>query len=191
MLIYQHPRFLNSERGRELWLDAQRWTEHIVDVPMERLANRHFTAICTGIRRHTTKKDPQARGSLFELCIYDLLARLVPKTELETCIQMVKGKNAEADFLVSKRTAILAKTSLRERWKQIDRDAMVMQNPYNGNKQLVVYGLVYKERDTDTLEQVRSWTESKTALCMADVRWVSVIDYTKMAEFISTIAVVE
>lgn len=88
--------------------------------PLEQIAIHYETCL----RKHAGKLDNSARGRWFEQCVYDAFKKLGLNPLLH-CRD--KEKNIEVDFTfthIKPRLGVHTKTSLRERWKQADRDAL-------------------------------------------------------------------
>lgn len=195
-LKYPHPKISNTADGQELWNCAVRWTEDVPDtVPLESLPDSHFQNILKRTRSHGPTKVPATRGKYLEMCVYDLVARIaveegVPLDTVELHVDMKPPHHAEADILVNNRLALLVKVSYRERWKQVDRDAMVM-TAFDGKRShhnvFRAWSVFNSEHDGDGLRQVQKKSASVEAQCFAPVRIVSVKDHAKMSELIADI----
>lgn len=192
-LKYPHPKISNARDGSELWCAAQRWNEKI-DVPLAEQPKAHFETALKGSKAHGSGRNGAIRGKYLEISVYDFVAKIVSKQGIGTeCIRvqvdMLPGYNAEADILINDRLAILVKTSYRERWKQVDRDAMLMSqlNPARKGRDFRVWSVFYAERDDLTLEQVQKKAVSVERHCFADVNVASILDTAKMSELESDI----
>lgn len=75
----------------------------------------------------------------------------------------------------------MVKVSLRERWKQIDRDSLVMQG-MRGRRGMRVLSLFFAEHDTDSFRQARKKAANVTDQSYADIITVSVKDYEYMSD---------
>ena len=144
------------------------------------------------------KMPPANRGKYMEMIVYDLVCRVAETvvgednvTELMRChVDMEKGKNAEADILVNEKLAVFIKTSYRERWKQVDRDATIM-TMFNGNRNdndlFRTWSVFWGEHDTDTEAAVVSQAAKTQVKCYAATKIVSIKDTVKMQQFIDAV----
>ncbi len=187
-LTHPHPKISNARDGSELWSAAQRWNA-VVDVPLAEQPKAHFEAALKGSKAHGSGRNGAIRGKYLEIAVYDFAAKVaIANGADESCIRvqvdMLPGHNAEADILVNDRLAILVKTSFRERWKQVDRDAMLMShlNPSRKRRDFRVWSVFYAEHDNLPLEQVQKKAVAVERHCFAEVSVGSILDVTKMAE---------
>lgn len=193
-LVHPHPKISNARDGSELWAAAQRWSES-VNVPLTEQPKAHFAAALKGSKAHGSGRNGAIRGKYLEIAMYDFAAKVVTANGAdESCIRvqvdMMPGHNAEADILVNDRLAILVKTSFRERWKQVDRDALLMShlNPSRSKPHdFRVWSVFYAERDNLPLEQIQKKAVSVARHCLATVSVGSILDIAKMAELESDI----
>lgn len=86
------------------------------------------------------------RGKAFEDLVALELKALGLILERNTHGQYLSDKDI---FIPSRNTAILLKTSIRERWKQWDRDAYLLWRDHNTRS----YCAFFQERSTATVEQ--------------------------------------
>lgn len=190
-LKYSHPKLTQTKQGTCMWTDVVHWTSSVPDAtPLEDLLNENFQAILAGAGAHNKIKSPTARGRYLEMCIYDFIARVVLEEggsldRIELHVDMRDGKHAEADFLIYRKLAVLVKVSLRERWKQVDRDAGLMQNGYGRRKGgFLVHTLFYAEKDSDDFRQARKKASSVMSQCAAEIIAVSIKDPEYLREYI-------
>jgi len=102
-------------------------------------------------------------GRIFEICWWDaLIACGVHPMSVRLHVDVSGGHHAEADLLGhahSKDVALLVKTSFRERWKQPDRDALIIERiywergPQQGRYQIPVYVMTLREQPDRTAMQ--------------------------------------
>jgi hypothetical protein len=122
-------------------------------------------------------------GTLFEICWWNALITYgVPPQLIDTHIDLSKGKHAEIDLLVhtamSEDIALLLKTSLRERWKQPDRDAHVIRMFDQGRiKPWLVF---YREHASDTAVRMISYAQRVERRCISGTPVRTVLDTTAM-----------
>lgn len=187
-LTHAHPKISNARDGSELWDSAQRWTSDI-DVSLERQPLEHFKRCLSKGRAHGSGRSGAIRGKYLEMAVYDFVAKVVSANGGDvSCItvqvDMLPGYHAEADILVNNKLAILVKTSFRERWKQVDRDAMIMthHSPARKARDFHVWSVFFAEKDTDGLEQVQKKAIGVERCCFSDITVASVIDTDKMKE---------
>lgn len=192
-LTYPHPKISNARDGSELWAAAQRWCAG-VSVPLVEQPKAHFEAALKGSKAHGSGRNGAIRGKYLEIAVYDFAAKVaIANGADESCIRvqvdMYPGYNAEADILINDRLALLVKTSFRERWKQVDRDAMLMShlNPSRKQRNFRVWSVFYAENDNFPLEQVQKKAITVERRCFAEVNVGSIIDVEKMAELESEI----
>jgi hypothetical protein len=182
MIEFKHPR-MERERSRNSSLsfeDLQHITARVDNRglhPSERVV-KHFDTINAffpgpGISRNM-------RGSLFEWLIYDAVVAHGVRI-VRTNIDLGRGRNAEADLVSSNDVAILAKTSLRERWKQPDRDAHIMEMTHRGLKTYVVY---LREKDGDDIERIERNSERIQSQMFSKAIVLSVYEEDLFAEMI-------
>jgi len=142
------------------------------------------------------KLDNSTRGSLFEATVYDGLVyygvaeeRIGSKLDASWLGQ--RTLNAELDIVVSPRGVafdksdpstwafgLLLKTSLRERWKQIDRDTHVASTFARFR---YFWGLTYLEQNVHTAEkQIELLAKKNAQLHTRGVELVTVTDFPMM-----------
>lgn len=187
-LKYVSKKLVGTERGAKIWGDVTHWASHVPDdTPLDQVVDANFNAILSGVASHNKAKPPAVRGKYLEMCIYDFLSRYVEsrglshEDHIEVHVDMKDGKHAEADFLVCGNLAVMVKVSLRERWKQIDRDSLVMQG-MRGRRGRRVLSLFFAEHDTDSFRQARKKAANVTDQSYADIITVSVKDYEYMKD---------
>lgn len=192
-LTHPHPKISKARHGSELWESAHRWTEDI-DIPIEEQPASHFKRCVSKGQAHGSGRSGAIRGKYLEMAVYDFVAKVVEDNDGDiSCItvqtDMYPGYNAEADIVVNGRLAILAKTSYRERWKQVDRDVLVMthHSPSRKARDFHVWTVFFGENDKVTLEQVRKKAKKVEDLCVSDITAASIIDIDKMKELESDI----
>lgn len=131
-----------------------------------------------------------ARGLWFECCVYDALIKFgISKTDIITHIDNSHGKDAEADIMVNVRAngsvVIFCKTSLRERWKQEERDAIVMRNVMNPPPRCI--GVMLKERARDTAKQTINNLTKQRAKYVALEDIITVYDESAINKLFSSL----
>lgn len=107
---------------------------------------QHFEAI----KKYIPPKSYQQLGAAFEQCVYDALVEYGVQIQ-SVHTDMSPGSDAEADIVVEFdgiTYPVLIKTSFRERWKQVDRDARIMADLNWGKIHPRVIFL--REQDLDT-----------------------------------------
>lgn len=159
MLKYPHPRL---ERSSMLdWEDLTHHTRRVKNglSPSEYIV-QHFDAVKGSFHG---KPNVAVLGLLLEVCVWDALARFDISILAWGADLSGNGKHADADILVRPKdtaahpfdVALLIKTSLRERWKQLDRDAMIMERAYRAedgsSRPLQVRAMFLREKDTDSV----------------------------------------
>lgn len=96
-------------------------------------------------------------GNLYEICWWDALVSYgVPAGTIEPHVDAASGKHAEIDLLVHAPmddVAILLKTSLRERWKQLDRDASLI-SIFAVTRRTDIWVVFYREQAADSAEKM-------------------------------------
>jgi hypothetical protein len=76
------------------------------------------------------QKHKERNGALFEALVYDCLVRNgVPKDLIRTGIHFDKEKTLEGDLVIG-RYVLMCKCSMRERWAQWDRAAILLSRDY-------------------------------------------------------------
>lgn len=97
-------------------------------------------------------------GRLFEICWWNALVRYgVDPSRIERSIDPSRGKHADIDLLVHVNghdVALLLKTSLRERWKQMDRDAGAIRAFNDSGRRREIWAVFYREQRDDTAERM-------------------------------------
>jgi len=129
---YIHP---SIERGSTFTAEDLRHFTRRLDLPPAESIQANYEAVHSAVLLNR-RAPAAASGALFEQCIYDAMCRSgVDPSWIQTGVDLADGNNAEADFVISVpsrgRRAVFVKVSLRERWKQIDRDAMVIGYRHN------------------------------------------------------------
>lgn len=141
-------------------------------------------------------------GMVFELIIYDVLIHFgVHPTDMYLSVKH-PTTNTEIDILVRRRSGkapigIMAKTSLRERWKQEDRDAMAIRNDESGAATYIlnqcgmkydraappiIWCLTHREKANTTPNDAVAHANRIGGLCHAITghRFISIYDYAGM-----------
>lgn len=122
MPTHEHLRLTS----REVYDDLRHHTRQVRAQKLPSVhVTKHYDALLTGgLDRNNAKN-----GKRFEICILDALLHFgVPPLKIEVCKQPPYGQKAEADFHITLNNGfanIYAKTSLRERWAQPDRAALL------------------------------------------------------------------
>jgi hypothetical protein len=146
-------------------------------------------------------KNGQLQGKVFELVIADALIQSgIPVENLRAHVSDATT-STEIDIAVitpsSRIIAILAKTSLRERWKQEDRDALMLKLggvegwnrmtsayalPAVDREHLSIWALTWKEQKDSTAAKAIESARKKGALCGAinTSQFISVFDRDRM-----------
>lgn len=194
-LKYPHPRATSTPTGKELWDSAARWTSKVDDTSLDTLVSDNFSSVLAGIRAYGKVKNPSVRGAYLEFCVYDLLCRVVeneglsPSEAIKTDIDLAEGHHAEADMLVNDRLAVLVKVSFRERWKQVDRDVLVMTSTgrRSNHRDFRAWSLFNSEHDEDNDVQSGKKAAIVQNQCYSGVSVTSIKDAKRMAEFIGDV----
>jgi hypothetical protein len=123
-------------------------------------------------------------GTLFEICFWNALIKYgIDPAKIERHVDPTHGKNADIDFLVHAPlgdVALLLKTSLRERWKQLDRDANAIRFTDSGGR-LEVWAVFYREHRDDTPVKMIRLAENKERMFFTGgVRVRTVLDGNAM-----------
>jgi hypothetical protein len=96
-------------------------------------------------------------GELFEVCFWNALVTYgIDPVRIEHGVDPTHGKHADIDLLVHAPlgdVALLLKTSLRERWKQLDRDANAIRFTAAGGR-IEVWAVFHREHRDDTAEKM-------------------------------------
>jgi hypothetical protein len=120
------------------YADLSYFTAKVPDYPTQ--PSRHITEHVETIYASSMRRGNSHNGDIFEVCFLDAMSKFsfqgaridISKIEAHTDVQ--PPKNAEADFWVNPQAPktigaspimLMLKTSLRERYKQEDRDAMI------------------------------------------------------------------
>ena len=164
--------------------------------------------ICTNYERisnsHRFQQNGQFRGQAFEIIVGDALAKALSETPA-----VIRGhvsyssQNAEIDVAIDYGDSvhgIFLKTSLRERWKQEDRDALLFSGERNhfprlesalGHKvkRFTPWSLVYKEQQQMAPEQAVQYVRRRSQFFagIEAERIMSVYDAQRMANFANQI----
>lgn len=104
-------------------------------------AAAHYTAY---LQDRTIKRNHTRNGDWFCFCIYDaLVACGVTPERIIFNTRASKERNDDIDLLIEpclstqSRMCLYLKTSLRERWKQVDRDARIAKDIFGKNTMTV------------------------------------------------------
>lgn len=158
--------------------DLKHYTRNVPDLdgfhPGRRI-RKHFEAV-TGSWLGTVNNTHL--GRLFEICVYDSLCFYgVPEDAIRLHVDASPGKHAEIDILVAppgeRAAALLLKTSFRERWKQLDRDAMIIGM---NRRDTSIYALTYREGVRDFVSTVQKRASNIEEMCMAKLKIASILD---------------
>lgn len=187
-LTHPHPSISITKDGSHLWTQAQMWTADVTVPSLEAEPAAHFRAILKGLRPLGSEQNGALRGKFLEMCVYDFVVKTVLAADgdsglVETGVDVVPGEHAEASVLVNNRLALLVKTSYRERWKQTDRDALVMtwfNGPCRDQAVFRVWSVFFAEKDDHGLRTVQSKAASVEKSCHANITVVSIIDEAKL-----------
>jgi hypothetical protein len=167
--------------------DLQHWTRNVPDHrghPGHRITE-HYEAIL----KYNAEKNNSKKGAYFEAVVYDALVfEGVDPDRIGLSVDVSNLRDADADFLIAPPgktfawasgnnwidcTAILCKTSLRERWKQVDRDAGIIHGITRGD----VFGLVHKEQTDSSLEKMqRLLQRHEKKLSARDTSFITTLD---------------
>jgi hypothetical protein len=159
-MVLQHPH-PKLERSNQLDWERLRLDTRGVPggIPISEMIVRHFDAVVDGF---VGKPNVSVLGLLLEVCVWDAFARQGVDVIAWDADLSPNRKNADADLLVrapgdpDHDYAVLIKTSLRERWKQVDRDAMLMERAYRppdgAPRSLKVRALFLREKPTDSAQ---------------------------------------
>ncbi len=129
-------------------------------------------------------------GAAFELFFWDWLTQIGVPPHLIHLQVKHKRTNADCDFIVgdlcnadTPLVGVMVKTSFRERWKQLDRDAILFKRsdvfseavrpllktgqslPRGKHDKLTMWALTYKEHAADTAVSAQKNCENKGHLC--------------------------
>ena len=111
-------------------------------------AAAHYTAL---LQDRTLKRSNTSNGYWFCICVYDaLLAAGVSPERITFNTRANKKRNDDIDLLIEPSVPTKAvmcmylKASLRERWKQVDRDARIAKDHWGKSTQTVC--LIYAEK---------------------------------------------
>lgn len=180
-------------------------TKHL-DPPLEERWATHNAALRrASIFNSRAKNQNSAMGSVFHACGYDALVASGIQIERILChIDATNGKHADCDFVImpttanSKAVVVMVKSSLKERWKQFDRDAMLAHTfghqafkrlgTYNGS---VDIWCIFGAEDNDTpkgRDSACAEADRKLMWFSAPVHLVSVWQFARMADFFATVS---
>ena len=136
------------------------------------------------------------RGNWFEVAIIDALIQAgVETNRIEKNVHLNKQRNVEADIVVypTDRESLdgwtfilMAKTSMRERWKQWDRDAQAIPYVDKIHNPLSI-GIFYKEKETDTLIQCAVLSKKRQRMSHHMARIVSVLEEDRFNRLVANI----
>lgn len=194
-LKYAHPQIKSTEIGKELWESATRWTKDVPATDLSTVTNENFRAILEGVRKHGSVKNPIVRGRYLEMCVYDTIARVISgeggdtASLIRTGVDVSDGYHAEADFLVNDKLAVLVKVSYRERWKQIDRDVLVMtaDGKRSNHNDFRAWSLFNSEQDGDNTVQAIKKANNVQTQCFSGISVATIKDPKRMNDFIEDV----
>lgn len=125
----------------------QLYTKRMTDSDPLKGIRRHFE-VC--IERHRGDVAKGTRGKWFEICCFDAFVKLGH----QPVTHKYEPKQAELDFwFAEQRIGVHAKTSVRERWRQADRDALVYRLGASGVQPKQQLLLIHKEQPGHTVRQ--------------------------------------
>jgi hypothetical protein len=122
------------------YADLRHFTRNIPDRPSQ--PSSHVTTHVEAIYNSALKRGNGDNGDIFEVCFIDAMLKFnhqgatIAADKISTHVDVVPPKHAEADIWIratgqhvnSAPMMLMLKTSLRERYKQEDRDAMIAKN---------------------------------------------------------------
>jgi hypothetical protein len=170
-----------SEVHEVYYKALQLYTTHIIEGPLtpaERIA-AHF---CAMRLQRSLQHNNSMIGRQFCLCVYDgLRAAGIPEECITLNVRASKARNDDIDICVTLPThpervyLFYLKTSLRERWKQVDRDARYAKERWG--KGATTACLIFAEHGVsnfhDDLKNPTSVTEHLNEL----EYWAPAVDY--------------
>lgn len=205
-LEYRLPSLVGNGKGytkdkREKdtkWTLYTSWTATVpTDIPLEKFVDENYRALINGYRTISSKSNNTLFGMFFELCVYNLVHHVLLEEGLSNPGQyLLVGKdmrppyNADVDLLVCETLAVFAKTSMRERWKQVDRDckAIVEAVPARTIRDnFRAWSVFNTEHLNDSLIATQQKAKNYRERSLSPLLYVSVRDHTAMREFISDI----
>ena len=152
--------------------------------PAERCA-AHWRAI---LSHSTFSSKPGPRGRTFERVLYDgLVSAGINPVRITMNIDVTKkGRklHAEVDILIEpahegKKACGYSKTSMRERWKQIDRDGMIAKQVF-GDKYVHNVGITWAEKTNgDTRENLDRQTKKLEVWSDSIDEYISILQTEK------------
>lgn len=176
MSLCRVSKVVPSETHRVLLHEATRGVRTNVACP-----GSHISSHMEALEKHPMISNKNnVRGSMFEYCVYDALALWVDETRISRGVHLSKKHSVEVDYVVLPDNGgsifyLFAKTSLRERWKQVDRDAMAASR-LRPDEDHVTVGLFLREQKTH--DQIKSIALGNKCLekCMGVDYFMSVYD---------------
>lgn len=148
----------------------------------------HYDAIIASL---PGKLDNSMRGWLFEVIVYDALVHFgIPPSRIRDHQQVVKGRKAEIDLLVSngeRRIGIMLKTSLRERGvAQFDRTGLICQyQAVSTDFPTDLWGLFLREHRDDTAARMMAYARRQHRAFASKARLHTVLDEQAMRELLA------
>jgi len=167
------------------YADLIHHTYHIPDYPND--PSRHVTEHYEALLNSSLDSGNANRGRWFEVCIIDSCIKAgIDEANIEYSVWPDRDLDCEIDIVlypadINKSIAyIQAKTSLRERWKIMDREASIVRqidrrNPLN-------IGLMYNEYPKNknyTIEKNIRLAEQKEGKCGNMDQIITVMDVTR------------
>jgi hypothetical protein len=127
-------------------------------------------------------------GWLFEVCLWDALAHYGIASDCITAhVQAAPGRKAEIDFVVSTGhglVGIMVKTSLRERWAQLDRTGIIHEARRIDRdvEAIDLWGVFYREQAHHTARDAIQHAARQQRFFWSSVKLRSVLDVDAMRE---------
>lgn len=187
MFEYIHPKV---EHGRTFQAKTLRHLTEDVTPDLGACIQVHYQEVWKTLVRQS-KNPAAASGLLFEQCVYDAMCQSgVDPAWITTGVDLADGNNAEADFLISPpgthSRVVFAKVSLRERWKQIDRDAIVIG--YTNKKLQDHMSLIFlAEHQGDTIAQATRKAAVTEAQLYSRARVITAIHHESVRLWLETL----
>jgi len=136
----------------------------------------------------------QMRGQVFEHYVGEaMLLHGIEENRISKNVDVVTGKATEMDYLISpnfstRYFAIHCKTSVRERWQQADRAAIISDvEPCALQGRIDHHLITWREKPEDTLEKEREFCSAKGSEFYSLKTMVTVMDNARVAELFNQI----
>jgi hypothetical protein len=187
--------------GRDLDNKGQRDLEMVTKV-LDNTYTNPSIQLCTQLEYIKENYDPLFQGSrigtAFEDLFIDALVNFqntegnyIPVRSLhtnKTCnavLDLARPYCVDIDMLLNEEVAFFLKTSLRERWKQWDRDALIVEYLYGVNMRKVM--LFFRENPSQTAAQSIALASKVKSQFKAQAEVLSVYDEAGMYELFDSL----